>query len=347
MSAGSNPQPSPSGPGRVLVLDPSLPAALVRQRLSRFDVEAVDDLGGVDGSRVLALLTTAGRELPAEWLRGLPDLRVIATASIGHDHLPVGAAAAAGIWVCNAPSYCVEEVADSTIALLLALLRGTVELDRAVRAGGWDYAQAGRLRRISETRLGLVGLGRIGAAVAARAGGLGFEVWVHDRSADAARGRAAGVRLASLEELLWECDAISLHVPPTADRAPLIGASELAEMKRGAVLVNTARGGLVDTEALLAALDSGALAGAALDVLPREPPANGAPRHPKLIVTPHAAWCSADAEQRAVDSALRQVATVLEGASPGEGVVVRPPGGSGRARTDATDQLNDDEEDSP
>jgi D-3-phosphoglycerate dehydrogenase len=325
----------------VLVLDPSLPVPLVRERLARFDVEVVDDLEEVDGTQVVALLTTAGRELPARWLRSLPELQVIATASTGHDHLPIGDAAEAGIWVCNAPSYCVEEVADSTIALLLALLRGTVELDRAVRAGGWDYAHAGRLRRISETRLGLVGLGRIGAAVAARAGGLGFEVWAHDRSADAARGRVAGVRLASFEDLLWECDAISLHVPPRADRAPLIGASELAEMRRGAILVNTARGDLVDTEALLAALDSGALAGAALDVLPVEPPSNGAPRHRKLIVTPHAAWCSADAEHRAVDIALRQLATVLEGASPEEGVVVRPPGGSGRARADATDQLND------
>jgi D-3-phosphoglycerate dehydrogenase len=229
------------------------------------------------------------------------------------------------VWVCNVPDYCIDEVADSALALLLALLRGVVALDRDVRAGRWNDRAAGPLRRVVGTRLGVVGFGRIGRALAARAAALGMEVWATDPVVAPAAISEAGARPATLDELLAACEAVSLHVPLTAETERLLGTRELARMPRGSLLVNTARGGLVDTDALLAALESGHLAGAALDALEIEPPTRKepAPQAPGLIVTPHAAWYSEDAERELKRRAVGAVRAVLEGREP-DGVVVRP-----------------------
>lgn len=301
---------------RAFVVGPAFSLERVARALGPFGVEPCRAGAEEGGAGVVAVLTTAGETMSERTLAALPDLRVIATASVGHEHLPLRAAAARGIWVCNVPGYCTEEVADSTTALLLALLRGTVALARGVAGGGWDPAAAGPLRRVSRVRLGLLGFGRIGRAVAARAGALGCEVWVYDDGSDRTRITAAGARPAGFEELLRGCDALSLHLPAEPGAAPLIGARELAMMRPGAVLVNTARGELLDTEALLAALRRGHLAGAALDVLPREPPPGGAPAHPRLIVTPHAAWYSVEAEREVLETALEQVVAALSGRAP-------------------------------
>jgi len=254
----------------------------------------------------------------------LPALRVIATGSTGFDHIDTNAATRRRIWVCNVPEYCVEEVADSTIALLLALLRGVVVLDRSVRAGVWDDHAGGPLPRISDTRLGIAGFGRIGRAVARRARGLGIETWASDPVVAAGEIAAAGVTPVSFQDLLRGCGAVTLHLPLTRDNEHLIGARELALMPRGSYLINAARGPLVDLDALLAALERGHLAGAAIDVLPVEPPTRDhpVPSHPRLIVTPHAAWYSLAAEQEVIRQATLSVRAVLEGREP-EGVVVR------------------------
>jgi D-3-phosphoglycerate dehydrogenase / 2-oxoglutarate reductase len=259
----------------------------------------------------------------------MPRLRVVVTPSVGYDHLDLDAARRhGGVWVCHVPDYCVEEMADTAIALVLALLRGVVALDRHVRDGSWDAGRAGPLRRVRGTRLGVVGFGRIGSALAARAAALGFEVWASDPAVDASVVRSAGVRpAASLDELLATCEVVSLHAPLSDATRGLIGARELALMPRGALLVNTARAALCDTGALLAALDDGRLGGAALDVLDVEPPTaeHPAPRHPRLIVTPHAAYASpqADAElERRVAAALR---AALDGGAP-DGALVAPRG---------------------
>ena len=255
----------------------------------------------------------------------LPGLRVVATCSIGYDHIDLAAAAARGVWVCNVPDYCIEEMADSTLALLLALIRGVVALDRSVRDGGWDDHAAGPLARLDRTRLGVVGFGRIGRAVARRARAVGIEVWASDPVVPATEIAAAGVRPASLDELLGSCTAVTLHVPFSAATAGLIGARELSLMPAGAHLVNTARAARVDARALLSALEQGALGGAALDVLSVEPPTarQPAPQHPRLIVTPHAAWYSLDSEREVYRRAVMAVRAVLEGHEP-DGAVVRP-----------------------
>jgi D-3-phosphoglycerate dehydrogenase / 2-oxoglutarate reductase len=277
------------------------------------------------GDDVVALLIGTDVRVSAEDFARLPTLKVVATCSVGFDHVDVDAADRRGVWVCNVPDYCVEEVADHSLALVLALLRGVVELDRSVRTGDWDWTAAGPLRRVRGSRLGIVGFGRIGRALAERAAALGFEVWACDAFVPTETLAAAGARPASLEELLAACDAVSLHLPLTPDAQGLIGAAELALMPRGAVLVNTARAELVDLDALLGALERKGLGGAALDVLSNEPPTpeQPAPRAPRLIVTPHAAWFSTEAEEAVYRRPVLSVRDVLEGREP-EGAVNRP-----------------------
>lgn len=264
------------------------------------------------------------QRVSAEDIARLPALRAIVTGSIGFDHIDLESARQRGIWVCHVPDYCVDEVADTTIALLLALIRGVVPLDRSVRDGRWDDHAAGPLRTLSQVRLGLVGFGRIGRAVARRSVALGIETWATDPLVPGQTMTEAGVKASAFEDLLAGVDAVSLHLPFTAGREDLIGRSAIARMPRGSFLINTARGQLVDLEAVAAALDSGQLAGAALDVLPEEPP-NGKtiPRHPRLIVTPHAAWFSPKAEREVVRKATTAMRIALTGGSP-EAAVVTP-----------------------
>jgi D-3-phosphoglycerate dehydrogenase / 2-oxoglutarate reductase len=249
---------------------------------------------------------TIGQPVGAELFAQLPALRVVATATVGFDHIDIDAAEEHGVAVVSVPDYCTQEVADHALALLLGLVRGVVALDRDVRRGGWDPKAAGPLRAVAELRIGIVGLGRIGGAVATRLLALGAEVWVHD-VLPAARN---GVRFVELEELLAECDAVTLHVPLTRETRGLIGRAQIASMKRDAVLVNTSRGAVVDVMAVLEALRAGRLGGAALDVLPQEPPMV-APLAPNLVLTPHAAYYSEAAEKRAVLLAVARMREIL------------------------------------
>jgi D-3-phosphoglycerate dehydrogenase len=263
------------------------------------------------GDDVVALVSFA--PVTAEDLERLPALRVVSTPSVGFDHVDVSAATDRGIWVCNVPDYCIEEMADHALALLVALVRGVVELDRTVRSGGWDYEATGPLRRISDVRVGVVGFGRIGRAFASRAHALGMDVRVHDPLVPDEEVAATGARPAALDQLLGSSDAISVHAPLTSETRGLIGSRELALLPEGAFVVNVARGPLVDTEALLAALASGRLGGAALDVLDVEPPTPDAPAPvaPRLIVTPHAGWYSERAEEEVLRRSAEAVLDVL------------------------------------
>ena len=252
----------------------------------------------------------------------LPRLRVIATPSVGFDHVDVGAASQRGVWVCNVPDYCVDEMADHALALLLALVRGVVELDRSVRAGGWDPRAAGSLRRVADVRLGIVGFGRIGRALAARALALGMRVSAHDPLVPDEDVEAIGVRPLQLDDLLASCDAVSVHAPLTQETQGLIGADELAVLPEGALVINAARAGLVDSGPLLDALRRGHLGGVALDVLDVEPPSADvpAPAEPRLIVNPHAGWYSERAEAEVFVRATESVRDVLEGRRPRDAV---------------------------
>lgn len=255
---------------------------------------------------VVAILTVPAFPVDAGLIESLPALRVIGTASVGFDHVDVRAADARGIAVVSVPDYCTDEVADHTLALLYALLRGIVALDRDVSRGGWHAHAAGPLRTVAGLRIGIVGLGRIGGAVATRLLALGAEVWANDVLPVAREG----VRLVELDELLAGCDAVTLHVPLTHETRGLIGHAQLESMRPGALLVNTARGAVVDIGAVLVALRSGRLGGAALDVLPHEPPPM-APLAPNLIVTPHAAYYSEAAEARAYALCAARVRELL------------------------------------
>jgi D-3-phosphoglycerate dehydrogenase / 2-oxoglutarate reductase len=254
--------------------------------------------------------------ITAEVLDALPRCRLVVRYGVGVDNVDVEAAAERGVWVANVPDYGRGEVADHTLALALALLRGVVVLDRSVTAGGWDLEPARPLRRLSALTWGVVGCGAIGSAVARRAAGLGMRVLGHDLPEVRSE---PPIRRVPLEELLGASDVVSLHAALTPDTHHLIGAAALARMRPSAFLVNTARGGLVDAAALLAALDAGEVAGAAVDVLEREPPdelGRRLVRHPRVVATPHAAWYSEEAFRTLKAEVAREALRVLEGGEP-------------------------------
>jgi D-3-phosphoglycerate dehydrogenase / 2-oxoglutarate reductase len=270
------------------------------------------------GPDIVGLALAPPLRLTAAHVAALPALRVAAAAATGYDHLDVAALAAAGVTVAHTPGYCDVEVADHAIAMIVALLRNLHVGDALVRAGGWSSRAVGA-KRITGSVLGVVGLGRTGALVAARAGGLGMRVLAYAPRTPAARARELGaIPVATLAELLRASDVVSLHVPLTPDTKNLIDADALAAMRPGAALVNCGRGGLVDLGALHAALESGRLAGAALDVLDTEPPPEGhiAFALPRAILTPHLAWLSPESEYASYEMTAAAIAAVLCGRSP-------------------------------
>ncbi len=247
-----------------------------------------------------------------------PDLRHIARYGVGLDNIAVGYATQRGILVTNVPDYCFEEVADQTLALMLALARRVVQLDRAQRAGKWSPRAAGPIHRLRGATCGIVGLGRVGRAVAARASAFGMRVLAYHPRLSPAEAEARGAQLVDLETVIAEADFLTLHTPLTEVTRGLINADTLARMKPSAVLINTARGGLVETDALVEALRAGRLAGAGLDVLEGEPLP---PDHPLLaldnvVVSPHAAFYSEEAVEELQRRTAEEIARVAAGQPP-------------------------------
>lgn len=242
----------------------------------------------------------------------LPQLKMIAVAATGMDNVDVDAAKAAGIAVANVRNYALDTVPEHAFMLILALRRNLLAYRADVEAGQWERSPAFCLLGhpigdLAGSTLGIVGYGALGRAVARIAQGFGMHVMATSRSPV----REEGVRDASLDELLAESDVVSLHAPLNEATRGMIGAPQLAGMKRSALLINTARGGLVDEQALAAALTDGTLAGAGFDVLAQEPPSPDNPllrlRLPNFILTPHCAWGSAQAMQRLADILVDQV----------------------------------------
>ncbi len=244
--------------------------------------------------------------------------RVIARYGIGVDNVDVAAATERGIVVTNVPDYCVEEVSDHALALLLACARKVALLDRGVRAGRWEARDAVPIRRLRGQVLGLVGFGKIPRLLAAKARALGLAVLACDPYLDAATCEAHGARKVELGELLDQADFVSVHAPLTPQTRGLIGEAELRRMKPTAYLINTARGPIVQEAALLRALEEGWIAGAALDVLESEPPPAGHPllRAPQVVLTPHVAFYSEESLQELQRKAAEEVARVLTGQPP-------------------------------
>ena len=234
----------------------------------------------------------------AQVFEALPEVRIVSRLGAGFDTVNIDDARRHGVWVANSPDYGVGEVASHALALALSLVRHVAFYDRDVRASKWHYTSAGMLRRPSELSLGILGFGRIGRRMAWLAQPVFKEILACDPYL-AAGDFSAPVRRVGLEALFAESDLVSLHVPLNDETRAIAGAAMLARMKRGSWLVNTARGAVADVDAVLAALDSGQLDGAALDVLPVEPPPAGHPvvSHPRMLVTPHAAFYSQESEQ--------------------------------------------------
>jgi len=242
--------------------------------------------------------------------------RVIARYGIGVDNIDVAAATRAGILVTNVPDYCLDEVADHTLALLLAAARSIVPAALCVREGGWSVPQAG-IHRLRGRRLALLGVGRIGSRVADRARAFGYEVVGYDPFVTDWAGTGI-TPAATVAEAVAEADAVSLHAPLTPDTHHLIDDAAIGEMRRAPVLVNTSRGGLVDLDAVTRALDDGRLGAAALDVTEPEPlPEGHALRsHPRAIVTPHMSFYSAEAQDELQRRAVEEVVRALTGREP-------------------------------
>jgi len=239
-----------------------------------------------------------------------PSLRIVARLGVGLDNIAVEAASRAGVLVTNVPDYCVDEVSDHAVALVLAWTRGIVRADRAVQAGQWDPT-ALHLRRLSTLTCGVVGFGRIGRKTCQKLRSLGANVVASDPHPPADTG---GTPVLAFDELLTRSDVVILHAPLTPSTRHLIGRRELAAMPPGGLLVNVSRGGLVDTDALIEALDSGRLDAAGLDVLEFEPQVPAPLReHPAVVITPHIAFSSDSSVEDVRRIAAEEVVRVLRG----------------------------------
>lgn len=266
----------------------------------------------------IALVNKA--KLGRDIVLGAANLKLIALAATGTDNVDTSAAKERGIAVANIRDYCSAALAQHVCALILELTQHAGGYDALVRSGAWQRSRSFALfdypiRELTGRVLGIVGYGSLGQAAARLGECLGMEVWVAARPGSDAvpAGRVA------FETLLEEVDVLSLHCPLTEQTHHLIGATELKRMKRDAILINTARGGLVDGAALAAALRAGEIGGAGIDVLPVEPPPDDhpllAPDIPNLILTPHIAWAALEARQRGIDQVAENVAAFLAGRS--------------------------------
>jgi D-3-phosphoglycerate dehydrogenase len=248
----------------------------------------------------------------------LTRCRVIARFGIGVDNVDVAAATRAGIVVTRVPDYCIDEVSDHALALLLALARKIPEADRHVKRGQWAVAPLAPIRRVRGKVLGLVGFGQIPRALAPKARALGLTVLAYDPYVPRDDMARAGVDQVSFEELVARSDFVSIHAPLLPETRHLFNADVFRRMKTTAYLINTARGPLIDELALVDALERGELAGAALDVLAQEPPPADSPllRSDKVILTPHAAFYSEESLEELQRKAAEEVVRVLTGAPP-------------------------------
>ncbi len=261
-----------------------------------------------------AIILWHGPLVDARVVAQLKNCRAIIRNGVGFDSVDIAAAAARGIPVCNVPDYGTEEVADHAIALTLALVRQLFPLDAEAKRLGWKIEVAAKMRRLRTLTFGLVGLGRIGMATALRAKAFGLRPIFFDPFAPVGMHKALGLeRVASLPELLGAADIVSIHCPLSDETRGLIGEREIAAMKPGSFLVNTARGDIVQKAPVFAALRSGHWAGAGLDVVEAEPlRTTEEAATPNLIVTCHAAFCSPEGiiEMRSTSAKIARAAVL-------------------------------------
>ena len=287
------------GAGHRLITGPSTPAseAFIEALVEEHDPQAI---------------MTCWAQVSGTAIGKPSDLRIVQRIGVGLDNIAVASATARGAWVANVPDYCVGEVSDHAIALMLDWARGTVAFDRDVKAGNWNPAGA-ELRRMADLTVGVIGYGRIGRSTVAKLTAFGCTVLVSDpfvRAADKAS-------VVGLDALVADSDVLVVHAPLTPDTHHLIGRAQLARCKPGAFLINVSRGPLVDNDALLEALREGRLSGAGLDVIEGEPdPPRALVERPDVIVTPHVAFSSGASLAELRRRSAEEVVRVLAGEPP-------------------------------
>ena len=251
-------------------------------------------------------------------LRPRAGCRGVVRAGVGYNNIDLEAATRHGVVVCNVPDYGTEEVADHAIMFLLALVRRLLPSHSAIRGGTWDYRTAVGAPRLRGKTFGVVGCGRIGTATALRAKALGLDVVFYDPYLRQGMDKALGIRrVYELDDLLQQSHFVSLHCYLDADTRHLINARTIARMRPGAILINTARGPIVDEAALLDALDSGQIAAAGLDVVEREPLDNERlRRHPNILLTPHTAFYSVEGYTELRTKTAEEIRRILLGEPP-------------------------------
>jgi D-3-phosphoglycerate dehydrogenase / 2-oxoglutarate reductase len=304
----------------------SAPVVLIAEELAPSVLEVLGgdvEIRHVDGADRAALLPAladaaavmvrSATRIDAEALAAAPNLRVVARAGVGLDNVDVAAATERGVMVVNAPTSNIVSAAEHAIALLLAAARRIPAADASLRAGEWKRSSFTGVEVAGKTA-GVVGLGRIGVLVAQRLAAFGVELIAHDPYIQPGRAAQLGVRLVSLEELLRESDFITVHLPKTPETVGLIGAEELSLTRRGVIIVNAARGGLVDEAALVDALKTGHVGAAGIDVYAAEP-CTGSPLFelPNTVVTPHLGASTTEAQDKAGTAVARSVRLALQG----------------------------------
>ena len=275
-------------------------------------LELIDDLSAADGAVI-----GAGDRWDAEACRRLPRLKVVARAGIGYDNVEVAECAAAGVAACNAPDAPTVSTAEHALALLLAVAKRVKLAERRLQDGLGDYRATHRALELDGRTLGLLGCGRIGSRMARYSAAVGMRVLVHDPYLDPAKAGEVGEPV-DLDELWRRSDAVSLHAPATVATRHIVNARAVAAMRPGVIIVNCARGSLIDHDALLAGLESGHIAGAGLDVTEPEPlpPGHRLLGRDDVIVTPHVASSTTAGTVRLLDQALGQAAEWLNGGTP-------------------------------
>jgi len=311
---------------KVAVTDYSFDALDIEKSvLEPLGCQIVDQKSGKDVAKLMALVRDADYVITqfapvnAEVIGAMQKCRVIVRYGIGVDNVDLAAAAARKIPVCNVPDFCTEEVADHTLAMILELTRRIGENGAKVRAGGWGLAvPLEAMRTLRDMTVGVVAFGRIGREVALRLKPFKCRILVTDPVVSASRIKEEGFTPVSLDELLAQSDLITLHCPSTEKTRYMINAQSIATMKRGALLVNVSRGTLVNTDDLVAALQSGVMGAAAMDVTDPEPISPDSPlvKMPNVIINSHIASASTAAAKKLRTDAANTVAIAVRGGKP-------------------------------
>jgi D-3-phosphoglycerate dehydrogenase len=264
-----------------------------------------------------ALIVDAGTQVTAEVVDAADSLDVVGRAGIGVDNIDVRAAVDAGVTVVNVPDYAVEEVSTHAFALVLACLRKIPTFDRSVKSGEWEWSVGQPMHRLAGSTVGLVAFGKLASRFAAKLRGFDVDVLAYDPYVPEYRMGDLGVESVTFETLLAESDVVSLHAPLTDETRGLIDADALERMRDDALLVNTARGGLVDEAALYDALVSDDLGGAGLDVRESEPPGESSLHDlDSVVCSPHVAWYSEESRVELTETVAEDVVRVLRGEEP-------------------------------